>query len=71
MGLPLLLYIEVIYNIILVIVDRFLKIVRYISTINTINTIGVSILIIDYIISKFRVLKSIISDRESIFTSSY
>ena len=62
MGLPPSLYIEVVYNSILVIMDRFSKIVRYISTVNTINAIDIDILIIDYIISKFRVSTEIISD---------
>ena len=62
MKLLLLLYLSIIYNIILVIVNRFLKIVQYISIINTINTINIKILIIDYIILKFKILKLIISN---------
>ena len=52
-------------------VNRFLKIIRYILIINIINTTNLGVLIIDYIILKFKILKSIINDRGLIFTSSY
>ena len=45
--------------------------VRYIPTMNTIDAIDIGVLITDHIISKFEVPKSIVSDRGSIFTSSY
>ena len=45
--------------------------VRYVPTINTIDAIGVGVLITDYIISKFSVPQSIVSNRGSIFISSY
>ena len=71
MELPLLLYIGVICNSILVVINRFSKMVRYIPTVNTVNTTDIEVLITDYIILKFRVPKLIISDRRSIFISSY
>ena len=61
-GLPPSLHIGVVCDTILVVVDRFSKIVRYIPTVNTVNATGVGILIIDYIISKFGVPTSIVSD---------
>ena len=71
MELPLSIYISIVYNAILIIVDRFLKIIQYILIVNTINAISIDILIIDHIISKFEVSKLIVSDRDSIFISSY
>ena len=70
-GLPPSLYIGVAYDTILVVIDRFSKIVRYIPTVNIVDATGVSILITDYIISKFGVPTSIVSDRGSIFIFSY
>ena len=52
----------VVYDLILVIIDRFLKIIRYIPITNIINTTDLGVLIIDHIILKFKVLKLIISD---------
>ena len=70
-GLSLSLYIGVTCDSILIMVDRFSKMVRYIPTTNIINTTGLGVLIIDHIILKFGVSKSIVSDRGLIFTSSY
>ena len=71
MGLSSSLHLSVACDAILVVVDRFLKMVRYIPTVNTIDAIDIGVLITDHIISKFGVPKSIVSDRGSIFTSSY
>ena len=71
MRLPLSIHINIVYDVILIVVNRFLKIMRYILIINTINIISIDILIIDYIISKFEVSKLIVSDRDLIFISSY
>ena len=70
-GLPPSLHMGVACDSILVVVDRFSKMVRYIPTVNTVDAIGVGALITDHILSKFGVPKSIVSDRGSIFTSSY
>ena len=61
-GLPLSLHMGVTCDSILVMVDRFLKMVRYIPITNIINATDLGVLIIDYIILKFGVLKSIVSD---------
>ena len=60
-GLPPSLYIGVVYDAILVVVDRFSKMVRYVPTVNIVNATGVGILITDYIIFKFRVSTLIVS----------
>ena len=53
------------------VIDRYLKIVRFISTTKDANATDLAALIIDNIISKFSVPRSIISDRGPVFTSSY
>ena len=70
-GLPPSVRMGVVYDAILVVVDRFSKMVRYIPTTKDVDAPGVGILITDHILSKFGVPKSIVSDRGSIFTSSF
>ena len=70
-GLPPLKYIGKVYNSILNIVDRYLKIVRFISCNVTVNTKDLGSLIMDNIVKDFGVPKLIISDRGLLFTLSY
>ena len=56
---------------ILVVVNKYTKILRYISTIKKINTIKLTKLFFTKITLKFSTLDSIIIDRESIFTSTF
>ena len=71
MGLPLSTRGGRAYDTILVIIDRYSKIVRLLSYRNTINTLDLVRIIIDDIISKYGALRSIISDRGTTFTSTY
>jgi hypothetical protein len=59
------------YNAILVVVDRFLKIVRYIAYTIKINVLDLANRLIEEIFSKFKVPRSIVSDRGSIFMLKY
>jgi hypothetical protein len=59
------------YNAILVVVDRFSKIVRYIACTIEINILDLVNQLIEEIFLKFRVPRLIISDRDSIFTLKY
>ena len=70
-GLPPSLRMQHAYDAILVVVDRYSKMVRYIPTNNDVDATGVGTLIIDNILSKFGIPRSIVSDRGSIFTSSF
>ena len=64
-------YIEKVYNSILIIVDRYSKIIRFILYNVTVNVKNLGSLIIDNIVKDFSVPKLIVSDRASLFTLSY
>ena len=59
------------YNSILVVVDRFTKLTRYILTRKTIDIPELANLFVYYIYKDFRYLKGIILDRGSVFTSKF
>jgi hypothetical protein len=59
------------YNSILVVVDRFSKIVYFILCLGTINTPSLAQTFIREIVHLHRLPKLIVSDRGVIFTSSY
>jgi uncharacterized membrane protein len=59
------------YNSILVIVDRYTKIVRYIPYNKTYTSVQLTDLFIKEIVCKYSMLKGIVLDRGSIFTSTY
>ena len=56
---------------ILVVVNRYTKILRYILTIKKINAIKLTKLCFTEITLKFSTLDSIIIDRRSVFTSTF
>jgi hypothetical protein len=60
-----------IYNSILIVIDRFSKIARYILTNNNTNIVDIATLLINNIISKFGVPRSVMSDRGLVFTLSF
>ena len=64
-------YRGVVYNFILVIMDRYTKIARYIPYNKIVDTKELVDIIIDKIIYPYSILKGIIIARSSIFTSSY
>ena len=71
MGLPPSLRTGNVYDSVLVVVDRYSKMVRFIPTTKDADAADLAALIIDNIISKFGVPRSIVSDRGPVFTSSY
>ena len=64
-------YRNYIYNAILVVVNRYIKILYYILIIKKINAIKLTKLFFMEITLKFGILDSIIIDRGSIFTSTF
>ena len=64
-------YRGVVYNSILVIIDRYTKIARYIPYNKIVDAKELVDIIIDEIIYPYSILKGIVIDRGSIFISSY
>ncbi len=60
-----------VYNIILIIMNRFLKIVYYIICIKEINAFKLKERLIKKIFLKFKFFKSIINNKELMFTLKY
>jgi hypothetical protein len=60
-----------VFDLILVIIDRYTKINIYIPTNKTYDSVELTSLLIDVVVYRYRVLKGIISDRGSMFTSQY
>ena len=59
------------YNTIYIVVDRFLKIARYIPTIKKLGAIELVELFITNIIALFSISIGIVTDRGSVFTSKF
>ena len=68
-GLPPYHYKGAIYNAYMMIVNHYIKITKYIPTTKTINLMELANELEDNIIQNFSMLKSIVLDRESVFTS--
>ena len=60
-----------IYDAILVMVDHYTKMTRYLSTINKLITVKLTDMFFKHIVLQYRISREIVSDWESIFTSSY
>ena len=60
-----------IYDAILVVVNCYTKMVRYIYTIKTITAVKLAELFFNEIVCRYEVLKGIVSDRGSVFTSTF
>jgi hypothetical protein len=60
-----------VFDLILMIIDRYMKINIYIPTNKTYDSVELTSLLIDVVVYRYRVLKGIISDRGSMFTSQY
>jgi hypothetical protein len=69
MDLPLSKVGDKVFDSILMIVDRYIKMNIYISINKTYNSVELASLLIDVVVRRYGVLKGIISDRGSIFTS--
>jgi len=61
----------IVYDYILVVYDGYTKIVRYLVTTKTINTTKLAELFFKEIILRFRTSNSVVSDRDSILTSTF
>jgi len=70
-NLPSVIYRSKTYNIILIIINRYLKIICYIVYIEEINTSELKERLIKKVFSKFEFLRFIISDRELTFILRY
>jgi hypothetical protein len=57
------------YNTILVVVDRYIKINLYILTIKIYIIVNLTLIFRDKVVRYYSLLRSIVSDRGSIFTS--
>ena len=70
-GLPPSKYKGLVYNAILIIVDRFTKIVRYLPISTTIDAAALAELFYTEIVYRYGMPKGIVSNRGSIFTSAF
>ncbi len=60
-----------VYNTVLIVINKYIKILRYILTTKIIDSTGLIELIFKKIILKFRVLNRIISNKGSIFINIF
>jgi hypothetical protein len=69
MDLPLSKVGDKVFDSILIIVDRYMKMNIYMPTNKIYDSVELTSLLIDVVVYRYRVLKGIISDRGSMFTS--
>jgi hypothetical protein len=69
MDLPLSKVSDKVFDSILIIIDRYTKMNIYVLINKTYNSVELTSLLIDAVIHRYGVLKGIISDRGSVFTS--
>ena len=62
---------DCIYNAILVIVDHYIKITQYISTVKTVTAVQLTDLFYKKIVYCFKTLREVMSDWDSVFTSVF
>ena len=60
-----------IYDAILVMIDHYTKMTRYFSTINKLTAVKLTDMFFKHIVLQYRISREIVSNQESIFTSSY
>jgi len=70
-NLPLSKWYGRVYNTVLIVINRYIKILRYILITKIIDSTGLVELIFEEIILKFRVPDRIISNRGSIFINTF
>ena len=70
-GLPLSKHSDSVYDVILMIVDRYIKMTQYISISKTLTAMQLADIFFEKIVCRYKTLKEIVSDRDLIFTSSY
>ena len=59
------------YDAVLVVVDRYTKMAKYFACTKEIDAESLATLVLDRLIPSFGVLEGIVTDRGSLFTSSY
>ncbi len=62
---------KVVYNSIFVVVDRYTKMIKYISIIIRIDVVELAKVFFDKIVLRFETLANIVSDKEFVFTSVF
>jgi hypothetical protein len=60
-----------VYDSVLVIVDRYIKMTLYIPVTKKIIVVELAKIIFDHVMLKYDASKDVVSDRESVFTSAY
>jgi len=70
-GLPLSKHSDNVYDVILVVVDCYIKMTQYISISKTLIAMQLADIFFKKIVCHYETFKEIVSDRGSIFTSSY
>jgi len=70
-GLPSSKHDDSVHDAILVVVDRYIKMVRYVSTNKTLTAIQLADMFFEKIVCHYETLKEIVFNRGSIFMSSY
>jgi len=70
-GLPSSKHSDSVYDAILMIVDRYIKLTQYISISKTLTAMQLADIFFEKIVCRYKALKEIVSDRGLIFTSSY
>ncbi len=70
-GLPSSKHSNSVYDVILMVVDRYIKMTQYISISKTLIAMQLADIFFEKIVCCYKTLKEIVSDRGSIFTSSY
>ena len=70
-GLPLLKHNGIVYDVILVIVDRYSKMALYFPSKIETNAPSLATIMINGVFAKFGILTTIVSDRGTTFTSKY
>ncbi len=62
---------KVVYNLIFVIINRYIKMIKYILIITRINVAELKKVFFKKIVLRFNMLTNIISNRDSVFTSAF
>ena len=57
-----------VYNVILVMIDHYIKMTRYLSTTNKLTAVKLTDMFFEHIVLQYKTLRRIVSDQESIFT---
>jgi len=70
-DLPLSKHSNSVYDVILMIVDCYIKMTQYISISKTLIAMQLADIFFEKIVCCYRTFKEIVSDKDSIFTSSY